>query len=153
MQLSKRCEYAIKALIELALNHEKGVDVTLISDIADRENIPLRYLEHILLSMKKAGLLQSKRGVGGGYALGRATKDITLGEVIRIVDGPVSHGKAVKIGTELSQRDAISFCLQNILEEVGSELAAKLEKNTLRDMALETFDLIQQKRNTLNYVI
>ena len=90
MRISKKGEYALKALIELAINYAKGTTVTLNSDIAERENIPPKYLEQILRNLKNAGILVSRRGVGGGYSLTRPPERISLGEIIRVVEGPLA---------------------------------------------------------------
>ena len=66
-----------------------------IKDIAEKENIPAKYLEQILLTLKNAGLLHSKMGVGGGYYLGRPASEINLGQIFRILDGPVAPIRCV----------------------------------------------------------
>ena len=86
MKITKKGEYALKALIELAINYDKGISVTLINDIAGHENIPPKYLEHIMLNLKNSGILTSKRGVGGGYTLSRPPAEISLGEILRTVE-------------------------------------------------------------------
>ena len=85
MKLTSKGEYALKALIELAIDHERGNTVTLINDVARRKKIPQKYLEQILIGLRNAGILVSKRGVGGGYSLSRPPENISLGEIIRVV--------------------------------------------------------------------
>ena len=87
MKITSKGEYALKALTELAIDHGRGNPVTLISDVAQRKGIPQKYLEQILLSLRNAGILVSKRGVGGGYSLSRSPENISLGEIIRAVEG------------------------------------------------------------------
>ena len=84
MKITSKGEYAAKAVLYLAL---KDPEVVTIQEIAERHNIPLKYLEHILLMLKNAGLLRSRRGMKGGYQLNRPPQLISLGEVLRIVDG------------------------------------------------------------------
>lgn len=86
--LSKKAKYALKALLFLARRERKGP--ILIADLAERETIPKKFLELILLDLKKQGVLQSRRGRGGGYLLGRPPEAITLGQVIRHLDGPLA---------------------------------------------------------------
>jgi Rrf2 family protein len=86
--LSKKAKYALKALLALAKEHDQGP--VLISDIAQQENIPKKFLELILLELKHQGILQSKKGKGGGYFLGKAPEAITIGQVVRVVDGPLA---------------------------------------------------------------
>lgn len=88
MKLSKKSEYGLRALLELATTHEKTTLQR--HEIAARQHIPIEFLEQILLMLKRAGLISSRRGMKGGYALIKQPKDITLGQVIRILDGPLA---------------------------------------------------------------
>lgn len=90
MRVSTRGDYASRALLSLAL-HGEGVP-TSVRDIADRTGLPQPYLEQILLTLKGAGLVRSKRGVGGGYVLARDPDKITLAEIVSAVDGPIQAG-------------------------------------------------------------
>jgi Rrf2 family iron-sulfur cluster assembly transcriptional regulator len=90
VKVSTRGDYACRALLSLAL-HE-SVEPTSIRDIAERTGLPQPYLEQILLALKGAGLVRSKRGVGGGYVLARAPESITLGDIVGAVDGPIQVG-------------------------------------------------------------
>ena len=85
MRISAKGEYAIKALLDLALQRERGLIP--IQEIATRQAIPQRYLEQVLLSLERAGLLTSKRGSTGGYHLTRDPEEITVGAVLRAVEG------------------------------------------------------------------
>lgn len=85
MRISAKGEYAIKAVLDLALHRDRGLIP--IQEIATRQSIPPRYLEQVLLSLKRAGLLASKRGSAGGYHLTRAPEEITVGAVLRAVEG------------------------------------------------------------------
>jgi Rrf2 family protein len=85
VRISAKGEYAIKALLDLALQRERGLIP--IQEIATRQAIPQRYLEQVLLSLKRAGLLTSKRGSTGGYHLTRDPEEITVGAVLRAVEG------------------------------------------------------------------
>ena len=85
MRISAKGEYAIKAMLDLALQRERGLIP--IQEIAERQSIPQRYLEQVLLSLKRAGLLTSKRGSTGGYHLTRDPGEITVGAVLRAVEG------------------------------------------------------------------
>ena len=86
--LSKRAKYAIKALLALA-EHEGGEPVR-IADLARAEQIPPKFLELILLVLKNHGVLQSRKGKGGGYLLARKPSDIYLGQIVRMFDGPLA---------------------------------------------------------------
>ena len=90
MRVSTRGDYASRALLSLAL-HGGDTPVS-VRDIATRTGLPQPYLEQILLALKGAGLVRSKRGVGGGYVLARDPADITLGDIVSAVDGPITLG-------------------------------------------------------------
>ncbi|MEK9637503.1 MAG: Rrf2 family transcriptional regulator, partial [Acidimicrobiaceae bacterium] len=90
MRVSTRGDYAARALLSLALHSETSP--TSVREIAERTVLPQPYLEQILLALKGAGLVRSKRGVGGGYVLARDPEDIKLSEIIRAVDGPITAG-------------------------------------------------------------
>ena len=90
MRVSTRGDYASRALLSLAL-HGEATPVS-VREIAERTALPQPYLEQILLALKGAGLVRSKRGVGGGYVLARDPCEIKLSEIVRSVDGPISAG-------------------------------------------------------------
>ena len=87
MRLSSKVEYGTKALLDLAINRQLGL--VPLSGIAERINAPLKFLEQILLTLKAAGIVDSKRGIGGGFYLVRPPQAITIGEVVNVLDGPV----------------------------------------------------------------
>lgn len=86
--LSKKTKYAIHALVHLAKEYGKGP--VLISQIASSENIPQKFLEAILLDLRNAGILKSKKGKGGGYYLLRAPDEVNVAEIMRLFDGPIA---------------------------------------------------------------
>lgn len=86
--LSKKTKYAIKALMALGRNY--GKEPMQIIKIAEEERIPKKFLEQILLEMRNAGILYSKKGAGGGYNLNKAPEDIYLSQVIRLIEGPIA---------------------------------------------------------------
>jgi Rrf2 family iron-sulfur cluster assembly transcriptional regulator len=91
VKVSTRGDYACRALLSLAL-HGNGEGPTSVRDLAERTGLPQPYLEQILLALKGAGLVRSKRGVGGGYVLAREPASITLGSIVSAVDGPIVLG-------------------------------------------------------------
>ncbi|HUN57943.1 MAG TPA: Rrf2 family transcriptional regulator [Candidatus Binataceae bacterium] len=86
--LSHKAKYALKAMTVLAMEYGQGP--ILISDIAQREGMPRKFLELILLELKNKGLLHSKKGKGGGYTLARSPEMIQVGDILRVVDGPIA---------------------------------------------------------------
>ena len=91
MRISTRGDYACRALLSLALHIDEG-GPTSVRDIAERTALPQPYLEQILLALKGAGIVRSKRGVGGGYVLARDPAAIMLSDIISAVDGPITVG-------------------------------------------------------------
>ena len=133
VKVSTRGDYASRALLSLALH--SGQDVpTSVRDIADRTGLPQPYLEQILLALKGAGLVRSKRGVGGGYILARPPADITLGQIVSAVDGPIQAGDF----GEPHQNGACDHEGQCVLlavwSEVGQHMRRHLDSFTLADM-------------------
>jgi len=92
MNLSKRGEYGLRAMIELA-GAQSGM--MQIKEIANKEHIPVKFLEQIMVTLKNANLVHSKLGAGGGYYLARPSSEITLGQIVRILDGPLAPIRCV----------------------------------------------------------
>lgn len=88
MNISSRCEYACRALLELSLRENAEDPITAV-EIAERRHVPEKYLVHILLQLKRAGLVRSVRGAQGGYQLVKAPDDVTLLDIIQAIDGPI----------------------------------------------------------------
>ena len=132
MRISKKSEYALRALVSLARERRSWG----IQELSDRENIPVKFLEQILLALRHAGMLTSKRGVGGGCTLHRAADEITVGEVIRIFDGPLAPVPcAAERPTEKCTCPDPRTCpLRLLMTRVRVELSAALETQTVSDM-------------------
>lgn len=135
MKLSKRGEYGLRAMIYLA-GISKPDQPIKIREISEHERIPLKFLEQILLSLKNAGLLQSKLGVGGGYYLARSPKDINLGQIERVLDGPLAPVRCVSMmAYEPCDCPDEQLCgLRMVMMDVRNAIADILEKTTLEDV-------------------
>jgi Rrf2 family protein len=90
MKLTKRGEYALRALIDLAIAREAGRDLLPLKEVAARENIPLPFLEQIFAQLREAGIVDGKRGKHGGFFLARPPTNIFMGEIVRLIDGPLA---------------------------------------------------------------
>ncbi len=133
MRVSTRGDYASRALLSLAL-HDDEPTPTSVRDIAERTGLPQPYLEQILLALKGAGLVRSKRGVGGGYVLARPPEAITLGQIVSAVDGPIAVGD-FGLPHENGACDHEGQCaLLGVWAEVGQLMREQLEAFTLADM-------------------
>ena len=132
MKVSKKGEYGVRALCHLAERHGEGV--VQIREIARIESIPWKFLEGILLQLKSAGIVRSRRGIDGGYALARPPGEIALGEVIRLLDGPLAPmGSAAEL-RELMQRSPRHAGFYEVLMDVRNAAAAILDRTTLQDV-------------------
>ncbi len=90
MKITKRGEYALRALIDLAIAREAGRDLLPLKEVAARENIPLPFLEQIFAQLREAGIVDGKRGKHGGFFLARPPTNIFMGEIVRLIDGPLA---------------------------------------------------------------
>jgi Rrf2 family protein len=93
--LSQKSHYALRALLVLAARGND--DPVQISEIAERANVPRKFLEQILLELKKPGIVRSHRGRAGGYSLGRSAKDISFADILRVTDGPLALSPCVSV--------------------------------------------------------
>jgi len=143
MKVSKKGEYALRAMIDLSLNYEQGT--VQIRDIANREKIPEKFLEQILLTLKKAGLLQSRQGVGGGYSLIRPPKEISLAEVIRVIDGPLAPLSCVSQWAYISCPEEKNCGLYSVMLDVRNAIAELLENITFEDVCKRTKGRLAQR--------
>ncbi len=132
--MSTRGDYAARALLSLALRHTDGRP-TSVRDIADRTGLPQPYLEQILLALKGAGLVRSKRGVGGGYVLARRPDEIALSAIVAAVDGPITMGDFGEPHTDGACDHEGQCVLLTIWNVVGDEVRRRLESFTLADIA------------------
>lgn len=132
--LSKRSQYALRALGYLTEKYKKGP--VLISEISKKKKIPLKFLENILLELKKIGVLDSKKGKGGGYFLSRDPKNIRVADVIRQVNGPIAMLPCVSLYfyERCKDCDEKHCALHDIMIEVRDATLNILEKRTLVDL-------------------
>ena len=133
--LSKKSKYGLKAL--LVLGQEAGHGPVLVWDIAQREAIPQKFLEAILLELKRHGIVESKKGKGGGYFLRRRPADITFGEVIRVLDGPLAAVSCVSQTAYMTCAECIDeeTCgVRLAMKEVRDATARILDHRTLADV-------------------
>ena len=145
--LQKKSKYAIRALLALAQRPEQ--EPVLIADLAAQERIPKKFLEFILLVLRNKGILQSKRGRGGGYFLGRKPEAISLGEVIRALDGPlapvpcVSHTAYRKCD---ECEDELTCGIRAVMNDVRDATAAIFDRESLADILRRIAKLQGEKK-------
>jgi Rrf2 family protein len=133
--LSKKTQYAFQALMYLAeKSKEKPI---LIAEISKKKKIPLKFLENILLDLKKAGILGSKKGKGGGYFLAKNPKDVQLATIMRLLDGPISLVSCVSLYfyEKCKNCDEKNCGLHDIMAQVRDANLKILERKTIADIS------------------
>jgi len=136
MKLSTRGEYASRAMLELSFHYEEGP--LHIREISQAQDIPERFLEQILLNLKRSGYLRSKKGPRGGYYLAKHPSEINVADVIRAMDGPLAPIDCVSVTAhETCPRE--KFCgLRWLWKEVRDAVAEIMERTTFEDLAQKT---------------
>ena len=136
MPISAKGEYAARALFQLALAYERGEPVRTV-DIATEQQIPKKYLEQSLLAFKKAGLVQSKSGLNGGYFLARHPGEITIAQIVRTVDGPLAPVRCVSQTAYQPCKSAVeaTCALRTVWQEARDAMVGVLDKITLQEVA------------------
>ena len=135
VKVSTRGDYASRALLSLAMHlGEEGEGPTSVRDIAERTGLPQPYLEQILLALKGAGLVRSKRGVGGGYVLARDPREIPLSAIVSAVDGPIVAGDFGEPHTNGACDHEGQCVLLAVWADVGEHMRRYLEALTLADI-------------------
>lgn len=135
--LSKKAQYAFRALTHLVEKYDQGP--VLISEISRKKKIPLKFLENILLELKKAGYLESKKGKGGGYYLNQPPSKVKVANIIRVVDGPISMLPCVSLYfyQKCKNCDEKRCGLHEIMAEVRDATLSVVEKRTLQDLVVK----------------
>ena len=134
--LSAKAKYGLKAVVRLAMESQSRP--VLGADLATQERIPKKFLEQILLELKHRGLLQTKRGRNGGYLLTRSSSDITVGQIVRALDGPISPLSCV---SETAYVKACDYCYNEatcgthlVMKQVRDAMSRILDSTTLADV-------------------
>src|SRR5215471_6355388 len=151
--LSNKAKYALKAI--QVLTKEYGQGPVLISEIARRENIPAKFLELILLELKNHGILHSKKGKGGGYFLARPPQSVSVGQIVRMVEGPLAPIPCVSRTAYMrcsECRDERSCGIRLVMKDVRDATARILDSTTLADL-LKRVEAVVQGKEGLHYAI
>jgi Rrf2 family protein len=136
VKLSKRGEYALRALIDLGIAYELGWPILQISELASKEKLPIKFLEQIFTQLKSAGYVASRRGKFGGYSLARPMSRIKFGAVIRLIDGPLAPIRCVSQTSyaRCSCPDEIHCGLRMLMFDVRNAISTVLDRYTLADI-------------------
>lgn len=146
MRVSTRGDYACRALLSLALRQDSGP--VSVRDIAERTALPQPYLEQILLAVKGAGLVKSRRGVGGGYVLSRPPEEISLAQIISAVDGPIIVGDFGHPHEGEACNHEGQCALLEVWDEIGDKMRRALDSLTIQDMVKRARNLNPSPQST-----
>ena len=148
MRITYKGDYALKAVLDLALHYNQGV-VT-IHELAKRIDVPLKFLEQVLLDLKRAGFVESKRGIKGGYLLARSPREIKLGDVIRFIDGPIEPIDCASLNNNYKGCADIYKCVfRNVWLAVTRAVSNIVDTTNFEDMVRE----INKNKGTFDYHI
>src|SRR5438046_7288591 len=150
MKLSKRGEYALRALIDLGIASELGLPMLQASELAAKEKLPVKFLEQIFTQLKAAGYVESKRGKFGGYSLAKRMDRIRFGAVIRLIDGPLAPIRCVSqmAYARCSCPDEVHCGLRMLMLDVRNASAKLLDRDTLADIVELTVRELRPNRGT-----
>ena len=146
MKITYKGDYALKAVLDLAGHY--GKELVTIHDIAKRIDAPVKFLEQVLLELKRGGFIESRRGKIGGYLLSRPPSEITVGDVVRFVDGPIEPISCVRHGYSGCQ-DLYKCAFRGIWQKVAKATSEIVDNVTFEEMAAQ----VDKAQHVLAYSI
>jgi Rrf2 family protein len=146
VKITYKGDYALKTLLDLALNYGNGV-VT-ITELAKSADIPIKFLEQILLDLKRGGFVESKRGKIGGYFLAKHPSQIKVGDVVRFIDGPIEPIACIEKRYS-GCRDIHKCAFRGIWQDVSAAISNIIDNVTFEDLT----NKIKTRQETLTYAI
>ena len=153
MRLSRKGEYALRSLINLGIAKEVGRKLVQVSELADIEQLPTKFLEQIMQELKDANLVISARGKFGGYRLGKEAREITIGEVVRLIDGPLAPIGCVSQSaySKCTCPDETHCGLRMLMLDVRNAIAGILDRYTLADVVEVTLRKVRRDQIPLPF--
>lgn len=146
MRVTYKGDYALKTILDLAIHYNQGL--VNIHDLARRADIPVKFLEQVLLGLKQGGFVDSKRGIKGGYFLAKQPKDIKIGDVVRFIDGPIEPIACVEKRYS-GCSDLYKCTFRKIWQEVAVSISNVIDNITFEDLVNQT----KKQKETLVYQI
>ncbi|MDP3732216.1 MAG: Rrf2 family transcriptional regulator [Candidatus Omnitrophota bacterium] len=134
MRVTYKGDYALKAILDLALHYDRGV-VT-IHDLAKRTDTPIKFLEQVLLDLKKGGFVESRRGKIGGYFLARSPAQIKFGDIVRFIDGPIEPLACVERGYS-GCKDIYKCVFRKIWRDIARGTSDIIDNITFENLAMQ----------------
>jgi Rrf2 family protein len=153
VKISKRGEYALRALIDFGLAEALGRPLLQVSELAAKEDLPIKFLEQILMQLKAADYLESRRGKHGGYLLARPPENICIGQVIRLIDGPLAPIACVSQTAyeRCSCPDEEHCGLRMLMLDVRNAITNILDRYTLADVVEVTVRKLRKDKMPLPF--
>jgi Rrf2 family protein len=155
VKLSKRGEYALRALIDFGVAQAIGRPLLQVSELAAKEGLPIKFLEQILMQLKAAGYLESRRGKHGGYLLARPPENISIGQVARLIDGPLAPIACVSQTAyeRCSCPDEEHCGLRMLMLDVRNAISNILDRFTLADVVEVTMRKLRKDKVAIPFVL
>jgi Rrf2 family protein len=153
MKLSKKGEYALRALIDLGIAAEVGRSLVQVTELAEHEKLPIKFLEQIMMMLKEAGFIESRRGKFGGYRLAQPAGKIVIGQVVRLIDGPLAPiGCVSQTGYEKCSCPDETHCgLRMLMLDVRNAITSILDRYSLADVVEVTLRKMRRDGVPLPY--
>src|SRR5580692_10035498 len=151
MKISKKGEYALRSLINLGFAAEVRRDLVQVSELAELEQLPMKFLEQILQALKEAKFVESVRGKYGGYRLAKSARDITIGQVVRLIDGPLAPIGCVSATAyeRCTCPDEAHCGLRMLMLDVRNAISGILDRYTLADVVEITVEKLRRNNQPL----
>lgn len=152
--ISKKTKYGLRALLALAQEYGRGPK--LITELAEQERIPKKFLQGILLELNNAGILSSRKGKGGGYFLARPPEEISMGQVVRVLGGPLAPVPCVSVMAYqkcMECHDEATCGIRLVMKDVRDAIATILDNTSLKEALNRSLLEAQKEMSILNYSI
>ena len=155
MKISKRGEYALRALIDFGIAYELGRPLLKIGELVEKERLPVKFLEQILTQLRGAGYIETKRGKSGGYLLAKPPREISLGQVIRLIDGPLAPISCVSVTAyeRCTCPDEAHCGLRMLMLDVRNAIARILDRYVLGDVVDITLRKMRRDGVTIPFMV
>jgi len=154
MKIGYKCDYAMKAMLELSSKYlDNKESVVSIQELAAVGDMPTKFLEHILLALKKGGFLKSKRGIKGGFSLARAPNEITVGDVVRFIEGPIAPISCIEEENYGGCSDVRTCIFRDVWKEVANSISLVIDTLTFEELTVRYKEKKFNLKNVANYAI